>query len=127
MKREAVRTDRAPKAIGPYAQGVRAGGFLFLSGQVPLDPASGELVRGAVEEQVARVLENLKGVLEAAGVGLDRVVRATVFLVDLKDFDAMNGVYARYFGESRPARSTVQVTALPRGARVEIDAIAAIE
>lgn len=122
-----VSSDRAPKAIGPYAQAVRAGGFLFLSGQVPLDPASGELVRGTVEDQVGRVLENLKGILEAAGAGLDRVVRTTVYLIDLRDFEAMNGVYARCFGESRPARSTVQVAALPRGARVEIDAIAAID
>jgi 2-iminobutanoate/2-iminopropanoate deaminase len=122
-----VSSDRAPKAIGPYAQGMRAGGFLFLSGQVPLDPATGELVRGTLEDEVARVLDNLKAILEAAGAGLDRVVRTTVYLTDLGDFAAMNGVYARFFGESRPARSTVQVAALPRGARIEIDAIALID
>jgi 2-iminobutanoate/2-iminopropanoate deaminase len=119
-----ISTDRAPKAIGPYSQGIAAGEFLFLSGQVPLDPASGSLLKGTVQEEVARVLENLKAVLEAAGSSLDRVVRTTVFLTDLGDFEAMNEVYARYFGAGRPARSTVQVAALPRGARVEIDAIA---
>jgi 2-iminobutanoate/2-iminopropanoate deaminase len=120
----AISTDRAPKAIGPYSQAVRANGFLFLSGQVPLDPATGELVRGTIDEEAARVLRNLGAVLEAAGSGFDKVVRTTVFLVDLADFAAMNAVYARHFGEARPARSTVQVAALPRGARIEIDVIA---
>ncbi|HXU12065.1 MAG TPA: RidA family protein [Candidatus Binatia bacterium] len=119
-----ISTDRAPKAIGPYSQGIAASGFLFLSGQVPLDPGTGQLVQGTVQEEVTRVLENLKGVLEAAGSGLQGVVRTTVYLTNLEDFTAMNEVYARYFGEHRPARSTVQVAALPRGARVEIDAIA---
>jgi 2-iminobutanoate/2-iminopropanoate deaminase len=121
-----ISTDKAPKAIGPYAQGVAAGGFLFLSGQVPLDPATGELVRGTVEEEVARVLENIKAVLVAGGGSLDNVVRTTVFLTHLGDFEAMNSTYARYFAAHRPARSTVQVSGLPRGARVEIDAIARI-
>lgn len=121
-----IATDGAPKAIGPYVQGIACGGFLFLSGQVPLDPATGQLVRGTIQEEVARVLANLKAVLEAAGTGLHRVVRTTVYLVDLKDFDSMNGVYAQAFGSHRPARSTLQVSALPRGARVEIDAIAAL-
>jgi len=125
MSTRSISTDRAPKAIGPYSQGIAAGEFLFLSGQVPLDPVTGSLLKGTVQEEVARVLENLKAVLEAAGSGLDRVVRTTVFLTDLRDFEAMNEVYGSYFGASRPARSTVQVTALPRGARVEIDAIAA--
>ncbi len=125
MSARSISTDRAPKAIGPYSQGIAAGEFLFLSGQVPLDPVTGSLLKGTVQEEVARVLENLKAVLEAAGSGLDRVVRTTVFLTDLRDFEAMNEVYGSYFGASRPARSTVQVTALPRGARVEIDAIAA--
>jgi 2-iminobutanoate/2-iminopropanoate deaminase len=120
----AISTDRAPKAIGPYSQAVRANGFLFLSGQVPLDPDTGELVRGTIDEEAARVLRNLGAVLEAAGSGFDKVVRTTVFLVDLADFAAMNAVYARHFGEARPARSTVQVAALPRGARIEIDVIA---
>lgn len=119
-----IATERAPKAIGPYSQGMAAGGFLFLSGQIPIDPATGQIVRGTTEDEVGRILENLKAVLVAGGAGLDRVVRTTVFLTDLGDFEAMNAVYARYFGESRPARSTVQVAALPRGARVEIDAVA---
>ena len=126
MSMRTISTDRAPKAIGPYSQGIAASGFLFLSGQVPLDPVTGDLVQGTVREEVTRVMENLKAVLEAAGSGLDRVVRTTVFLTDLKDFAAMNEVYARYFGAHRPARSTVQVAALPKGARVEIDAIAAL-
>ena len=120
----AISTDWAPKAIGPYSQAVRANGFLFLSGQVPLDPETGELVRGTIDEEAGRVFRNLAAVLEAAGSGFDKVVRTTVFLVDLADFAAMNAVYARHFGDARPARSTVQVAALPRGARIEIDVIA---
>lgn len=126
MNMNSISTDKAPKAIGPYSQGIAASGLLFLSGQVPLDPATGQLVQGTVQEEVARVLDNLKAVLEAAGSGLHGVVRTTVYLTSLEDFTAMNEVYARYFGEHRPARSTVQVSALPRGARVEIDAIAAL-
>src|SRR5262245_53726954 len=120
----AISTEKAPKAIGPYSQAIRANGLLFLSGQIPLDPSSGDLVRGTIEEETGRVLENLEAVLRAAGSGLDRVVRPTVFLADLADFAAMNAVYARHFGDTRPARSTVQVAALPKGARVEIDVIA---
>ncbi len=122
-----ISTERAPKAIGPYSQGVAAGGLLFLSGQVPLDPTTGEMVRGSVEQEVTRVLENLQAVLLAAGASLERVVRTTVYLTDLKDFEAVNAVYARFFGASRPARSTVQVSALPKGARVEIDAVASLD
>jgi 2-iminobutanoate/2-iminopropanoate deaminase len=122
-----IATERAPRAIGPYAQAIAAGRLLFLSGQVPLDPATGRLVRGTIQEEVARALDNLGGVLEAAGAGFDRVVKTTVFLTDLGDFEAMNEVYARVFGDSRPARSTVQVAGLPRGARVEIDAIALLD
>ncbi len=125
--RRAITTDRAPRAIGPYSQAIAAGGFLFLSGQVALDPSSGEILRGSIQDEVARVLENLEAVLQAAGSHRDHVVRTTVYLTDLRDFEAMNAVYARYFGESRPARSTVQVAALPRGSRVEIDAIARID
>lgn len=125
--RRSITTQGAPKAIGPYTQGIAANGFLFLSGQVPLDPATGQMVRGTTEDEVGRVLENLKAVLQAAGADLDQVVRTTVYLTDLADFEAMNGVYSRFFGESRPARSTVQVSALPRGARFEIDAIAALD
>ncbi len=124
MEPRPIATDLAPKAIGPYSQAIACGDLLFLSGQVPLDPGTGTMVRGTVQEEVARVLDNLKAVLEAAGAGFDRVVRTTVYLTDLKDFEAMNEVYARCFGTNRPARSTVQVSGLPRGARVEIDAIA---
>lgn len=124
MKRESIATDGAPKAIGPYSQAIRSGDLIFLSGQIPLDPKTGELVRGTIEAEVARVLDNIRAVLEASGAGLDDVVRTTVYLADMADFQAMNGVYARFFGEARPARSTVQVAGLPRGARVEIDVIA---
>jgi 2-iminobutanoate/2-iminopropanoate deaminase len=124
--RRTITTGRAPQAIGPYSQAIRSGDLLFLSGQIPLDPATGELVRGDIEQEVARVLDNIAAVLEAAGAGFGDVVRTTVFLVDLGDFQAMNAIYARAFGEARPARSTVQVAALPRGARVEIDVIARI-
>jgi len=126
MSATTISTAGAPRAIGPYSQGVAAAGLLFLSGQVPLDPKTGALLQGTIQEEVARVLENLKAVLEAAGAGIDRVVRTTVYLTSLEDFQAMNEEYARYFGENRPARSTVQVAALPKGARVEIDAIAAL-
>jgi 2-iminobutanoate/2-iminopropanoate deaminase len=125
-ERVPIMTDRAPGAIGPYSQAVRCGGFLFASGQVALDPAGGEMLRGSLEAEVARVLDNLQAVLRAGGSGLDQVVKTTVFMTDLRDFEAMNAVYARYFGESRPARSTVQVAALPRRARVEIEAIARV-
>jgi 2-iminobutanoate/2-iminopropanoate deaminase len=123
----AVTTDKAPRAIGPYSQAIRSGGYLFTSGQVALDPATGDLVRGSVEAEVERVLENLAAVLQAGGSGLDRVIKTTVFLIDMADFQAMNAVYARRFGDARPARSTVQVAALPRGARVEIEAIAKVD
>ena len=121
-----IATDRAPQAIGPYSQAVSIGGVMYLSGQVALDPASGELVGGAIEEQAARALENLGAVLAAAGSGFDRVLKTTVYLIDMKEFAAMNAVYARYFGDSRPARTTVQVAGLPKGARVEVDAIALV-
>ena len=126
MSARTISTDSAPRAIGPYSQGIAAAGLLFLSGQVPLDPATGALVQKTIQEEVARVLENLKAVLEAAGSGLDRVVKTTVYLTSLKEFEAMNEVYARYLGDNRPARSTVQVAALPKGARVEIEAIATL-
>ena len=124
MSARTIQSEGAPRAIGPYSQAIAVQGFLFLSGQVPLDPKTGTLLQGSIQEEVARVLENLTAVLEAAGSGLDRVVKTTVYLTNLKDFDAMNETYARYFGNNRPARSTVQVAALPRGARVEIDAVA---
>jgi 2-iminobutanoate/2-iminopropanoate deaminase len=122
-----VATDGAPKAIGPYSQGIRANGFVFTAGQVALDPRTGELVAGGISEQTSRALENLSAILTAAGTGLSQVVKTTVFLVDMADFAAMNEVYGRAFGTHRPARSTVAVAGLPRGARVEIEAIAAVK
>ena len=122
----AVSTPGAPRAIGPYSQGIRAGGFLFTAGQVGFDPASGELVDGGISEQTERVLQNIRSILESAGANLSQVVKTTVYLVDMADFAAMNTVYARAFGDHRPARSTVAVAALPRGARVEIDAVAVL-
>lgn len=124
--RASIASDRAPKAIGPYSQAIRSGDLLFLSGQIPLDPATGELVRGSIEAEVTRVLDNIAAVLAAGGCGFDDVVRTTVYLADMADFQAMNEVYGRVFGAARPARSTVQVAGLPRGARVEIDVIARI-
>jgi 2-iminobutanoate/2-iminopropanoate deaminase len=121
-----VATTGAPKAIGPYSQAVSAQGFLFTAGQVALDPATGELVAGGIAEQTARAMENLRAVLTAAGTSLSQVVKTTVFLVDMADFTAMNEVYGRVFGSHRPARSTVAVAALPRGARVEIEVIAVV-
>lgn len=127
--KKAISTQSAPKAIGPYSQAIEARGTrtLFLSGQIPLDPATGELVQGPIEEQTARVLENLGAVLSAAGAGFEHVVKTTVFLADLADFPRMNEIYGRAFPHAPPARSTVQVAALPRGARIEIDAVAVVE
>jgi 2-iminobutanoate/2-iminopropanoate deaminase len=122
--KEAIATDRGPKAIGPYSQAIRANGLIFVSGQIPLDPATQQLVAGDIRAQTERVLQNLKGILEAAGSSLDHVVRATVFLADMNEFAAMNEVYALYFKNQPPARSTVQVSRLPRDVRVEIDVIA---
>jgi 2-iminobutanoate/2-iminopropanoate deaminase len=122
-----IETSRAPAAIGPYSQGVRIGNLVFTAGQIPLDPTTMELVGGEdVAAQTERVLANLKGILEEAGSGLHAVVKTTVFLVDMNDFAAMNEVYARFFGEHRPARSTVEVARLPRDVRVEIDAVAVL-
>lgn len=120
-----MHTDRAPKAVGPYSQAVRSGDLLFLSGQIPLDPATGTLVEGGIEEQTERVLANLAAVLEAAGGSLAHVVKTTVFMTDLGEFAKMNEVYARHFrAEPLPARAAFQVVALPKGARVEIEAVA---
>jgi len=126
MKRETVRTAGAPAAIGPYSQAVLAGGFLFCSGQIPLDPATGKSVDGGIEEQAERVLQNLDAVLAAGGATLRSVVKTTVYLVDLGDFPAMNAVYGKFFPVDPPARATVQVAKLPAGARVEIDAVATV-
>ena len=122
--REIIRTERAPQAIGPYSQAVRVAGFVFASGQIPIDPATGQFVPGGVAEQTEQVLRNLSAVLEAAGTNLESVVKTTVFLADMNDFAAMNEVYGRYFKEDAPARATVEATRLPRDARVEIEAIA---
>jgi 2-iminobutanoate/2-iminopropanoate deaminase len=122
--KEIISTEKGPKAIGPYSQAVRANGFVFISGQGALDPASGALVEGGIAEQTARALENLKGIVEAAGSSLEHAVKLTVFLKDMNDFAAMNEVYARYFPKNRPARTTVEVARLPRDLRVEIDLIA---
>jgi 2-iminobutanoate/2-iminopropanoate deaminase len=124
LTREPILTDAAPAPIGPYSQAIRSGGELYCSGQVPLDPATGELVGGDITVQTERVLQNLGAVLRAAGTDYAAVVKTTIFLTDMSDFAAVNDVYAKYFGASRPARSTVAVAALPRGARIEIEAIA---
>ena len=121
-----VSTDRAPAAIGPYSQAKVAGGFLFTAGQIPLDPATMEMVGGGIEAQTERVLDNLAAVLAEAGSRWDRVLKTTVFLTDLGDFAAFNAVYERRLGEAKPARSTVQVAALPRGAKVEIELVAEV-
>ena len=122
--KQPVSTNAAPQAIGPYSQGIRAGGFVFVSGQIPLDPATGQLLEGDIAAQTERVIENLKAILAAAGSSLEQVVKTTVFLRDMTDFSAMNAVYAQHFPAPAPARSTIQAGRLPAGARVEIDVIA---
>jgi 2-iminobutanoate/2-iminopropanoate deaminase len=124
--REPISTNGAPKAIGPYSQAIRSGGLLFCSGQVPIDPESGDLVEGGIAEQTARVLDNVRAVLAAADLTTADVAKTTVFLHAMEDFAAMNEVYARYFGDPPPARSTVAVKALPKGALVEIEVVAAV-
>ena len=124
MKKRVIQTGKAPKAIGPYSQAIQAGSFLFLSGQIPLDPTSGELVKGDIREQARRVLENLKGVLESQNLGMEDVVKVTIFLKDMGNFSQVNEVYGAYFPSSPPARSTVEVARLPRDVDIEIEAIA---
>lgn len=121
---ESVQTDHAPQAIGPYSQAVKVNGFVFCSGQIPLDPATMQIIEGDAKAQTERVLLNLRAVLEAAGSSLEQVVKTTVFLLDMNDFAAMNEVYATFFSNSRPARSTVQVARLPRDVRVEVEVVA---
>ena len=121
---QSISTDKAPAAIGPYSQAVIAGGLLFCSGQIPLDPLSGEMVSGTVEQETERVMENLRGVLEAANSDFDHVLKTTIYLMNMADFPLVNQVYGQYFPGIKPARATVAVAALPRGARVEIEAIA---
>ena len=127
LMRQAISSDGAPKAIGPYSQAIRAGQLLFLSGQVPLDPATGQLVGGDIAAQTRRVMDNLGAVLNAAGLSFADVVRTTIFLADINDFAAVNEVYGSYFSAPAPARATVQVARLPKDARVEIDAVASFE
>lgn len=122
--KQVIATGNAPKAIGPYSQAVTYNGLVFLSGQIPLDPASGQLVEGGIAEQTTRVLDNIRAVLEAAGTSLDAVLKTTVFLKDMGDFPQMNEIYASYFPANPPARSTVEAARLPRDVRVEIDCIA---
>ena len=124
--KERIQTDHAPQAIGPYSQAIKAGGFLFASGQIPIDPQTGQFVPGDIAEQTEQVLKNLSAVLRAGGSSLDRVVKTTVFLADMDEFARMNEVYGKYFAENQPARATVQAARLPRDARVEIDAIAVV-
>lgn len=126
MTRDIIATDRAPGAVGPYSQGIRTDHLIFTAGQVPVDPATGDLVEGPIEDQTRRVLDNLKAVIEAAGSGLEHVVKVTVFMTDLGDFKRMNAVYAEYFPSSPPARSAFQVGALPLGAAIEIEAVALV-
>jgi 2-iminobutanoate/2-iminopropanoate deaminase len=124
--RQAIATDQAPKAIGPYSQAIKAGTLLYCSGQIPLDPATGALVEGDLATQTRRVLDNVGAILAAAGTGFDRVVKTTVFLADMKDFAAMNEVYATYFTSPAPARSTIAAAGLPKGARIEIEVVATL-
>ena len=126
MNKKVVQTEKAPKAIGPYSQAIQAGDFLFLSGQIPLDPKTGELVKGDIRQQTQQVLENIKGVLESQKLGMENVVKVTIFLKDIGNFNQVNEVYATYFPSSPPARSTVGVAKLPRDADIEIEIIAVI-
>jgi 2-iminobutanoate/2-iminopropanoate deaminase len=125
MPKKHITSTQAPKPIGPYSQGVIAGGLMFVSGQIPLDPATGEFVAGDIDAQTEQVLKNILAILREAKMGPENVVKCTVYLADLADFARMNDVYARYLGKEPPARSTIQAAALPKGARVEIDVIAA--
>ncbi|MFL5488517.1 MAG: RidA family protein [Gemmatimonadaceae bacterium] len=126
MTLKKISTDKAPSAIGPYSQGIIANGFLFTAGQIPLDPVGGKIVDGGIVEQTNRVMENLQAVLQGAGASWNDVVKTTVYLQDLSHFPTVNEVYGKWLGDARPARSTIQVPGLPRGALVEIDAIAAL-
>ena len=126
MKKQVIQTEKAPKAIGPYSQAIQAGNFLFLSGQIPLNPKTGELVKGDIQQQTRQVLENIKGILESQKLGMEDVVKVTIFLKDIGNFSQVNEVYATYFPSSPPARSTVEVAKLPMDAEIEIEAIASM-
>ena len=126
MEKKVIETEKAPRAIGPYSQAIQAGNFLFLSGQIPLDPKTGDLVKGDIRQQTKQVLENMKGVVESQKLGMENVVKVTLFLKDIGNFNQVNEVYATYLQSSLPARSTVEVAKLPRDAEIEIEAIALI-
>jgi 2-iminobutanoate/2-iminopropanoate deaminase len=126
VNKKVIQTEKAPKAIGPYSQAIQAGNFLFLSGQIPIDSKTGELVKGDIRKQTQQVLENIKGILESQGLGMENVVKSTIFLKDIGNFNQVNEVYATYFPSSPPARSTVEVAKLPRDADIEIEALAII-
>ena len=126
MNKQIIHTEKAPAAIGPYSQAIKAGNLLFISGQVPFNPETMEIVEGGVEAQTARVLENLKAILAEAGASFENVVKTTVFIKDMNEFGAINEIYANYFGENKPARACVEVARLPRDVRVEIEAIAVV-
>lgn len=124
MAKEVIYTEKAPKPIGPYSQAIRAGNFVFLSGQIPIDPSTGEIVKGDIHQQTRQVMENIKAVLESQGLGMENVVKVTIFLTDIGNFNQMNEVYATYFSSWPPARSTVEVSRLAKNVDVEIEAIA---
>jgi 2-iminobutanoate/2-iminopropanoate deaminase len=125
--KQIIKTDRAPQAIGPYSQAIKARGFVYASGQIPIDPATGQFVAGGITEQTEQVMKNVAAVLEAAGSRLDQIVKTTVFLADMEEFAAMNEVYAKFFASDPPARATVQAAGLPRNARVEIEVVALVD
>ena len=122
--REIIATTKAPAAIGPYSQGIRAGGLVFFSGQIPIDPATGDVCNGTIADQAELVMSNIAALLDAAGIGFDNVVKTTIFLTDLADFAVVNAVYGSRFGQEPPARSTVEVSALPKGVKIEIEVVA---
>ncbi|CAB50156.1 RidA family protein [Pyrococcus abyssi] len=124
MAKEVIFTEKAPKPIGPYSQAIKVGNFIFVAGQIPIDPETGEIVKGDIKEQTKRVIENIKAILEEAGASLNDVVKVTVYLKDLNDFAKMNEVYSEYFGESKPARVAVEVSRLPKDVLIEMEAIA---
>jgi len=126
VKKVIISTEEAPSAIGPYSQAVKAGHFLFVSGQLPINPEPGDLVGGSIKEKTGMVIENIKVILEKAGADLDSVVKTTIYLTDMSDFSAVNSIYTRYFGNSLPARSTMQVAALPKGAEIEMEVVALV-
>jgi 2-iminobutanoate/2-iminopropanoate deaminase len=127
MQKEVVSTNKAPAAIGPYSQGIRAGSFIFVSGQIPLDPVTGELVSGHIKEQTRQVLENLRNILEAGGSSLEEVVKTTIFMANMENYKDVNDVYAEFFGKTKPARATVEVARLPKDVGIEIEAVATVD